>query len=187
MKNPARLNLPLKPRTPNYLNSWAVVSNLEPGNVRKSLKGLKKLREEWLCIYYWAWAWLWWCSKPSGTDLFSWHPSHSRLLRAPRPGYNHISPEFSVLNSRQSDKVQLHWILNLFRCSVPWGGFGAHLPSTKRSWASGHHVARNGRPGRHYWFCSWRQHRGLAAKYSINLASTWGRLIQSSTTPHSSS
>jgi len=63
-----------------------------------------------------------------GSDLFSWHPTLMTIafsLLMPQ-AIVIFSPESSLLqNSRRGDKVQLHWILNLFSIIAAGGGFGA--------------------------------------------------------------
>jgi len=63
-----------------------------------------------------------------GSDLFSWHPTLMTisfcLLMSQAIAI--FSPESSLLHSSErKDKVQLHWILNLFALLAGAGGFGA--------------------------------------------------------------
>jgi len=63
-----------------------------------------------------------------GSDLFSWHPTLMTIafcLLMPQ-AIVIFSPESSLLqNSSRGDKVQLHWILNLFSILAAAGGFGS--------------------------------------------------------------
>jgi len=63
-----------------------------------------------------------------GTDLFSWHPAlmTTAFCLLMCQAIVIFSPESSLLqSSSRSDKIQLHWILNLFSILGTAGGFGA--------------------------------------------------------------
>jgi len=63
-----------------------------------------------------------------GSDLFSWHPTlmTTAFCLLMSQAIAIFSPESSLLhNSQRSDKVQLHWILNLFAMLAAAGGFGS--------------------------------------------------------------
>jgi len=63
-----------------------------------------------------------------GTDLFSWHPTLMTIAFCLLMCQAIVifSPESSLLqSSSREDKVQLHWILNLFSLLAAAGGFGA--------------------------------------------------------------
>jgi len=63
-----------------------------------------------------------------GSDLFSWHPTLMTVsfCLIMSQAIAIFSPESSLLQSSdRRDKVQLHWILNLFSIISAAGGFGA--------------------------------------------------------------
>jgi len=63
-----------------------------------------------------------------GTDLFSWHPTLMTIAFCLLMCQAIVifSPESSLLQSAsRQDKVQLHWILNVFSLLAAAGGFGA--------------------------------------------------------------
>jgi len=98
-----------------------------------------------------------------GTDLFSWHPSlmvvSFGLLMA--QAIVIFSPESSLLlNSARSDKVQLHWILNLFAMAGVIGGF-ASIYLNKEIAGKNH-------------FTTWHSRIGLAAVVGVFLTAVWG-------------
>jgi len=63
-----------------------------------------------------------------GSDLFSWHPTLMTIAFCLLMSQAIVifSPESSLLqNSSRADKVQLHWILNMFSILAAAGGFGS--------------------------------------------------------------
>jgi len=98
-----------------------------------------------------------------GSDLFSWHPTLMAvafcLLMA--QAIVIFSPESSLLqSSERADKVQLHWILNLFSLVAACGGFGA-IYLTKEVNNKSH-------------FTTWHGKFGLAACVGTLLAALGG-------------
>jgi len=132
--------------------------------VKKSLKGLKKTKRRMVVhiLSLGLAGWVVYLASP-GTDLFSWHPSlmvvSFALLMA--QAIIIFSPESSLfLNSRPSDKVQLHWILNLFSLFGALGGFGA-IYLNKEIVGKKH-------------FTTWHGTVGLAAIIGLLVAAAWG-------------
>jgi len=63
-----------------------------------------------------------------GSDLFSWHPTLMTIAFCLLMSQAIVifSPESSLLqNSSRGDKIQLHWILNVFSILAAAGGFGS--------------------------------------------------------------
>lgn len=63
-----------------------------------------------------------------GADLFSWHPTLMTIAFCLLMSQAIVifSPESSLLqNSSRADKIQLHWILNVFSILAAAGGFGS--------------------------------------------------------------
>jgi len=98
-----------------------------------------------------------------GTDLFSWHPTLMTIAFCLLMGQAIaiFSPESSLLqSSSRQDKVQLHWILNLFSLVATAGGFGAIY--LNKEIASKSH------------FTSWHGQLGLATCIGALLAALGG-------------
>lgn len=98
-----------------------------------------------------------------GSDLFSWHPTCMTVAFGLLITQAIIifSPESSLTpNSSKSDKVQLHWILNVFGILAVVGGFSAIYLNKEI----------NGR--KH--FVSWHGTFGLATTVGIFLAAIGG-------------
>ncbi|XP_023330251.1 cytochrome b561 domain-containing protein 2 [Eurytemora carolleeae] len=98
-----------------------------------------------------------------GTDLFSWHPSLMTVAFALLLSQAIVlfSPESSLLlNSARSDKIQLHWILNLFAFFGTMGGFLA-IYLNKEIAGKNH-------------FTTWHGRFGLAAVIGTMITALWG-------------
>jgi len=109
-------------------------------------------------------------SRP-GTDLFSWHPSLMTVAFALLMAQAIVifSPESSLLvNSSRGDKLQLHWILNLFAIFGAMGGFGAIYLNKEIN-------------GKNH-FTTWHGKMGLASVVGISVSALFGITAKYSST-----
>lgn len=98
-----------------------------------------------------------------GTDLFSWHPSLMTVAFAflMAQAILIFSPESSLLvNSGRNDKIQLHWILNVFSLLGAVGGLASIYLNKEIA----------GKPH----FVTWHSRFGLASVIGVFLSALWG-------------